>query len=178
MLRRRRAIEFCALVARGMALVGTPLYLLGRAFPAADVLPLRLMMTACGAAAVVMGVATVLSWLGYRHLAADRYARLSGCHVVLDTAVVVVVVCLLVGNGDEAAWAALVVPVVVAALRHRLPVALMVWMVTSSPALSPAPWPGRSAISRWSAGAASSGHPRPSHRSSQSCFARRTRGPA
>ncbi|WP_433304045.1 diguanylate cyclase domain-containing protein [Actinoplanes sp. CA-030573] len=130
-VRRRRAIELCALITRGLSLVGTVLYLAGWAFPAADVLPSRL-MPVCFVGVVVMALAVALSWAGFRRPASRWYGPISAGQVALDTAVVVGIVCLLAGHGDDSAWAALVVPVAVAALRHRLPGALAVWAVISA----------------------------------------------
>ncbi|WP_324291305.1 GGDEF domain-containing protein [Paractinoplanes pyxinae] len=129
--RRRRAIELCALLARGLGVVGTACYLLGWAFPAAEVLPAHL-RPVCAAAIPVMIVACALSAINWSRPSSRWYPWWSAAQVVLDSAVVMTVVGLLVVHGDQGSWPALVVPLVVAAIRHGLAGALAVWVINSA----------------------------------------------
>ncbi|MGX6606803.1 diguanylate cyclase domain-containing protein [Micromonosporaceae bacterium Da 78-11] len=131
LLRRRRAVEASAVVARGSGLISTALFVAGRlGVPTGDIPPgLRLV---CLIGIAVMAGATTLAGYNLRRPAGPRYGLLSALQVAGDLLVMCGIVVWFEIDGGQTTWPGLVVPIVVAALRHRLPGALIAWAVTSA----------------------------------------------
>jgi diguanylate cyclase (GGDEF)-like protein len=131
LVRRRRSIEACALVARTVGLLSTAGIAAGW-IPWSEG-PLSPTLSAvCAAAAAVMAAANALTVAAYRRAASGRaYRVLSIGQVVLDTVVVVAAVGVFTVVEDRTTWPVLVVPVVTAAMRHQLAGALAAWAATS-----------------------------------------------
>ncbi|GIE47470.1 hypothetical protein Ani05nite_10040 [Amorphoplanes nipponensis] len=128
--RRRRAIEGGAMAARGVGIVSLTVYAAGVWHATAS--PERTSaLTTCGLATALMILATALSVRNFRNPAARGFGRLSATQVALDTLVIIASALQLEGYQDTVAWPVLAVPILTAAVRHQLPGALTVWLVTS-----------------------------------------------
>jgi diguanylate cyclase (GGDEF)-like protein len=130
LLRRRRTIETAALVARTFGLVSTGLAAAGVGAAAAAVVTTDTRI-ACWAGVGVMAVNNVLSYLGRRRPASHLYPRFSAMQSVLDTATIIGIVVLVSRQSDMATWPLLAPAVAVAATRHQLRGALLVFAATS-----------------------------------------------
>ncbi|GIE98899.1 GGDEF domain-containing protein [Paractinoplanes rishiriensis] len=129
LLRRRRTIEFAALLIRGGGMVSTVLYLTGAMNGMDGPTPPELRML-CLVSVVLMVVANVFAGINYRRPTGPQYHTLSVAQVALDAVGVTGSVIWIQGFNGQTAWPTLMIPIVVAALRHRLPGALLVWAFT------------------------------------------------
>jgi diguanylate cyclase (GGDEF)-like protein len=129
--RHRRTVEAGQLTARGGGIALTALLMAG----VFDVFPGGMppaLLWACAAMLAVMTVAEVLGAVSFRRPDGPRYLRLSAVQVVCDVAVMCTFVAALRVYADTTTWTGLIVPIVAAALRFRLPGALVTWAVTSA----------------------------------------------
>jgi diguanylate cyclase (GGDEF)-like protein len=130
-LRKRRAIEGANFLSRGSGVLGTALFLagwLGIPAPGEDD---RQLIAVCLAGIVVMAVGNVLALINFRRPDGPRYAVLSACQLAGDIVVMSGIVVWFQMYGTITTWPGLIVPIVVGALRHRLPGALIAWAATS-----------------------------------------------
>jgi diguanylate cyclase (GGDEF)-like protein len=130
LLKRRRTIETAALVARTFGMVSTALAAAGAGVASAAVVTADV-RAACWAGVATMAVTNVLSYLGRRRPASDWYQRFSTMQSVLDTATIVGIVVLVSRQSDLATWPLLAPAIAVAATRHQLLGALLVFTATS-----------------------------------------------
>jgi diguanylate cyclase (GGDEF)-like protein len=130
LLRRRRTIETAALVARTFGMISTGLAAAGAGVASAAVATDDVRI-ACWAGVGVMAVNNVLSYLGRRRPASHLYPRFSAMQTVLDTATIAGIVVLVSRQSDLATWPLLAPAIAVAATRHQLAGALMVFTATS-----------------------------------------------
>jgi diguanylate cyclase (GGDEF)-like protein len=130
LLKRRRTIETAALVARSFGMVSTGLAAAGTHMASAAVVTDDV-RTACWAGVAAMAVTNVLSHLGRRRPASVWYPRLSALQSALDTATIVGIVVLVSRQSDMATWPLLAPAIAVAATRHQLRGALLVFAATT-----------------------------------------------
>ncbi len=131
LLRRRRTIETVALVSRSVGLVSTGLAAAGIGATAV-VATGPGMRLVCLLGVLVMAAANVLSLLGRRRPGASWYKRLSAVQVTLDTATILAIVVLSTRQAqDQVTWPLLSLAIAVAALRHQLRGALLVFAATT-----------------------------------------------
>jgi diguanylate cyclase (GGDEF)-like protein len=130
LLKRRRTIEISALVARSFGVVSTALAAAGIG-SAAAMAPTAGMRVVCWAGVAAMMISNVLSFLGWRRPSAERYRQGSAVQVVLDTATILGIVVLASRDTDTTTWPLLSLAIVVAALRHQLLGAMLVFGATS-----------------------------------------------
>jgi diguanylate cyclase (GGDEF)-like protein len=130
LLRRRRTVEFAALVIRGGGMVSTVLYMTGLLNGLDGPTPPELRMF-CLVALTLMAVANIFARINHRRPTGPQYRALSVAQVALDAVGVTGCVIWIQGFNGQTAWPTLMIPIVVAAVRHRLPGALVVWAFTS-----------------------------------------------
>ncbi|PRX19059.1 sensor domain-containing diguanylate cyclase [Actinoplanes italicus] len=130
LLKRRRTIETAALVARSFGMVSTALAAAGTHMASAAVVTGDV-RAACWAGVAAMAVTNTLSYLGRRRPASAWYPRLSAMQSVLDTATIVGIVVLVSRQSDMATWPLLAPAIAVAATRHQLRGALLVFAATT-----------------------------------------------
>ncbi|MFC4071000.1 diguanylate cyclase [Actinoplanes subglobosus] len=130
LLKRRRTIETAALVSRSFGIVSTALAAAGIGAGAALV-PTADMRAVCWAGVVAMTLSNVLSFLGRRRPGSAWYIRCSALQVLLDTATILGIVVLSSRDTDTTTWPLLSLAIVVAALRHQLLGAMVVYGATS-----------------------------------------------
>jgi diguanylate cyclase (GGDEF)-like protein len=128
--RRRRTIETGALVARSFGMISTGLAAAGIGSGAAAVASDD-MRIVCWAGVAMMGLSNSLSYLCRRHPNASWYRWLSATQSVLDTATITAIVALASRETAETTWPLLAPAIAVAALRHRMLGALLVFAATS-----------------------------------------------
>jgi diguanylate cyclase (GGDEF)-like protein len=130
LLKRRRTIETAALVARTFGLASTGLAAAGVGAASAAVATTDVRI-ACWAGVGVMAVNNVLSYLGRRRPASHLYPRYSAMQSALDTATIIGIVVLVSRQSDMATWPLLAPAIAVAATRHQLRGALLVFAATT-----------------------------------------------
>ncbi|MEU4621000.1 GGDEF domain-containing protein [Actinoplanes sp. NPDC023801] len=130
LLKRRRTIEVAALVARTFGMVSTALAAAGAVSASAAVYTADV-RTACWVGVGAMAVTNILSYLGLRRPGSNWYQRFSAMQSVLDTATIVAVVVLVSRQSDMVTWPVLAPAIAVAATRHQLLGALLVFAATS-----------------------------------------------
>ncbi|GIE78285.1 hypothetical protein Aph02nite_42350 [Actinoplanes philippinensis] len=128
--RRRRTIETGALVARSFGLISTGVAAAGIGAGAAAVASAD-MRFVCWAGVVTMGVSNVLAHLGRRRPASRWYPWLSAGQSVIETATITAIVALASRETAETTWPLLAPAIAVAAVRHRIVGALMVFAATT-----------------------------------------------
>ncbi|MEV4278157.1 GGDEF domain-containing protein [Actinoplanes xinjiangensis] len=128
--RRRRTIETGALVARTFGMISTGLATAGFGAGAAAVVgdDMRLV---CWAGVAMMGLSNALAYLGRRRPESKWYGWLSAAQSVLDTATITAIVALTSRETAETTWPLLAPAIAVAALRHRMLGAMLVFAATS-----------------------------------------------
>ena len=126
LLKRRRTIETAALISRSIGMVFTGMAVAGDGM--ASTTGLR---EACYAGIAAMAVANVFSLLSRRNPGAHWYKRLSAAQLTLDTATMLGTVALASSVSPTAAWPLFALAVAVAALRHQLLGAMLVFLATS-----------------------------------------------
>ncbi|GAA4945473.1 GGDEF domain-containing protein [Actinoplanes utahensis] len=126
LLKRRRTIETASLISRSLGMVFTGMAVAGDGMASAGGL-----RAACYAGIAAMAVANVFSLVSRRKPGAQWYKRLSAAQVTLDTATMLGTVVLASGVGATAAWPLFALAVAVAALRHQLLGAMLVFIATS-----------------------------------------------
>ncbi|WIM98883.1 GGDEF domain-containing protein [Actinoplanes oblitus] len=148
LLTRRRTVEASALVSRGLGWLSTVVYLVQ--LKAAGPVPAALERS-LWAGIVAMAAANLLAFAGWRRPGSRWYSAQSAGQVALDSAVIAGLVAFSDGYTGQVTWPIMAVPVVVAAIRHRLGGALTVWAFTSIwfglvVAISPGPAQPRDAV--------------------------------
>ncbi|MGK5682521.1 diguanylate cyclase domain-containing protein [Actinoplanes sp. URMC 104] len=129
-LRRRRTVEASALLSRGAGLLCVVLFLsdrLGMPNGIERATPVRI---ACLAGIALMVVALGLAAVNLRSPGGRHYDLISGLSVVSDTVSIAGIVVSIQAYG-QTTWPVLSVAILVAALRKRLPGALLAWAATS-----------------------------------------------
>ncbi len=129
--RRLQTIEMCGLVSRTIGLLCTLSVVTEWPYPRAVTLP-PVLVVACYGGIAVMAAANVLSVAAVRRPGGSRYHWLSAGQMALDTLLVVAMVAVFALYDERTTWPLLAVPIVVAAIRHRLRGTLTVWAVTSA----------------------------------------------
>ncbi|SDT42696.1 GGDEF domain-containing protein [Actinoplanes derwentensis] len=133
LLKRRRTIETAALVSRGLGIVSTALAAAGiGAGSVSTVMNSDHMRLACWAGVVLMALANVFAFVSRRRPASPWYTPLSAGQVVLDTTTILGIVVISTLDSGTTTWPLLSLAIAVAALRHRLPGALLVFAATSA----------------------------------------------
>ncbi|WP_127501017.1 GGDEF domain-containing protein [Actinoplanes solisilvae] len=130
-LRRRRTTEASALLSRGLGMVATTLFLFGLvgAPPEAeDALPVRL---SCWTGLVLMTLALGFSTVNLRRPGGPRYNLFGRLQVIFDTLAISGIVVGIQAYSGRTVWPMLAVPVLVSAMRGRVPGALIAWAATS-----------------------------------------------
>ncbi|GAA4585483.1 diguanylate cyclase (GGDEF)-like protein [Actinoplanes octamycinicus] len=129
LLTRRRTVEASALVSRGLGWLATVGYLVQ--VTAAGPVPAPLEHSLY-VGIVAMAIANLLALAGWRRPGGRWYSVYSAGQVALDSVVVAGLVAFSEGYTGQVTWPIMAVPVVVAAIRHRLGGALLVWAFTSA----------------------------------------------
>ncbi|GAA0496619.1 hypothetical protein Ade02nite_55480 [Paractinoplanes deccanensis] len=129
---RRRTVEACAFLTRVAGVIATLMFLGGLSGlpPEAHVHPA--MRLACVTGIALMVLANVLAAVSY-HRPGDRWYPLLGTvQTVCDVIAIGGIVVGVQAYSMQTTWPLLALPVLVAALRRRLPGALAAWLATSS----------------------------------------------
>ncbi|XVV17293.1 diguanylate cyclase [Actinoplanes sp. CA-131856] len=129
--RRRRTVEASAFLARVAGVLATAVFLSGLTGlpPEAHVHPA--MRLACDTGIVLMVLANVLAAVNF-HRPGDRwYGALGTLQTVCDVVAIGGIVVGVQAYSMQTTWPLLALPVLVAALRRRLPGALIAWLATS-----------------------------------------------
>ncbi|SNY45908.1 GGDEF domain-containing protein [Paractinoplanes atraurantiacus] len=129
--RRRRTVEASAFLARVAGVLATLAFLSGLSGlpPEAHVHPA--MRLACVTGIVLMVLANVLAAVNF-HQPGDRwYGALGTLQTVCDVIAIGGIVVGIQAYSMQTTWPLLALPVLVAALRRRLPGALIAWLATS-----------------------------------------------
>jgi diguanylate cyclase (GGDEF)-like protein len=129
--RHRRAVEAGQLVARGCGIVLTVMLTAGLLGIFPEDVPPALTATCLGMTALMV-TAEVLGAMNFRSPTGAGYALRSSIQVAFDLIVMCAFVAGLHLYTEITVWPALVVPIVIAALRFRLAGALAAWALTSA----------------------------------------------
>ncbi|BCJ46437.1 hypothetical protein GCM10010168_60760 [Actinoplanes ianthinogenes] len=129
LLTRRRTVELSALITRGLGWLSTIAYLMQVTTAGPVPAPLERSLIA---GIVAMAAANLLAFAGWRRPGGRWYSALSAGQVALDSVVVAGLVTISEAYTGQVTWPIMAVPVVVAAIRHRLAGALLVWAFTSA----------------------------------------------
>ncbi|XVU20784.1 diguanylate cyclase domain-containing protein [Actinoplanes sp. CA-054009] len=129
--RRRRTVEACAFLSRGAGIVATAVFLAGGSGlpPEAHVHPA--MRLACTVGIVLMVLANGLAAVCFRRPGASWYGMLGTVQSICDTIAIGGIVVGIQAYTAQTTWPLLALPVLIAALRRRLPGALLAWLATS-----------------------------------------------
>ncbi|MEU4420001.1 GGDEF domain-containing protein [Actinoplanes sp. NPDC024001] len=130
LLRRRRAVEASTFAARASGLISTVFLVFGwLPLPGGTAADLK---GACLAGIAIMILGNVMAVLNYRRPDGPRYDRFSAVQVVCDMLVMIGIVAVFQISSDITTWPGLAIPIVSAAVRHRLRGALISWAVSSA----------------------------------------------
>lgn len=132
LLSRRRTIEISGLVSRGIGLVCTALYAAGVGAMSAGQLESSGMRAASWVAVAVMLCCNLVAVRNLRRPGSRWYELRSAVQVALDATVICGFVVIAEGQTRETAWPLMALAVVIAAVRQRLPGAVLVWALTSA----------------------------------------------
>ncbi|MEU8244446.1 GGDEF domain-containing protein [Actinoplanes missouriensis] len=127
---RRRTIETAALVSRSIGLIYTIVYVAGIGSWAPPHISSG-MQVVCWLGIAAMSTANVLAWFGRRRPESRWYSPFSALQIALDTLTIVAFVIVSTRETPQATWPLLGLTITIAAIRHRLLGAMLVYLVTT-----------------------------------------------
>lgn len=127
---RRRTIETAALVSRSIGLIYTIVYVAGVGSWAPPHISSG-MQVVCWLGIAAMSTANVLAWFGRRRPQSRWYSPFSAVQIALDTLTIVAFVVVSTRETSQATWPLLGLTITIAAIRHRLLGAVLVYLVTT-----------------------------------------------